>query len=513
MHDSMPADWLCCAYLRKSREDEERERYGKGDTLARHAQIVERAAAENGHRIAEWYREVVSGETISGRPEMRRLLGDLIAGKWDAVYVVEASRLGRGGGADQEKIVNAFRYTDTTLITEYDVYDPESASHMRQLKRELRSSEDELESISARMVLGKYEAAREGRWQTTGRTPYGWQAVRIRGVWQLRPDGDHASLLRMYDMLESGLGPAAIASAYNREGVPTARGGHHWTPAAVERILRNPVNCGYVRYAANVTRRKFDPETFEAVKVRVRNDDPILAKGLHSGTGGIDEDRFDRLMGAMAQRSRTRKDRELRNPLAGILRCGKCGYTMVCHPSGGSGSRYYTYGHQRAQAMTRPCDGCRGARASLVMDVLVESLKQVAGDIEIDLGGEGERKRHEERTKALRDALGKAEAARVRAIEAYEAGAYSVAELKERKGEADRRIREIESAIASARPPERDERTVASLHECIGLLADDGVSAQAKNDFAKAIIDHIDYYNDTPSRVRPNKIRLEIFLR
>ena len=51
----------CCAYLRKSREDEERERMGKGETLARHRKIIERLASDNGDTVAEWFAEVVSG--------------------------------------------------------------------------------------------------------------------------------------------------------------------------------------------------------------------------------------------------------------------------------------------------------------------------------------------------------------------------------------------------------------------------------------------------------------------
>ncbi len=141
-----PSNWVCCAYLRKSREDDSRASSGipkeeiTKETLARHRRIINGLADENQHKISQWYTEVKSGETIDGRDAIKLLLSDLASGKWDAVYVVEASRLGRGGGADQEKIVNAFRYTGTWLITEDKRYDPESKSDMKQLKNELRSS-------------------------------------------------------------------------------------------------------------------------------------------------------------------------------------------------------------------------------------------------------------------------------------------------------------------------------------------------------------------------------------
>ena len=87
MYDSMPAEWLCCAYLRKSREDEEREKQGRYKTLERHKAILESLSSDNGHKIAQWYPEIVSGETIEGRPEVKKLLADLASGKWDAVDV------------------------------------------------------------------------------------------------------------------------------------------------------------------------------------------------------------------------------------------------------------------------------------------------------------------------------------------------------------------------------------------------------------------------------------------
>ena len=153
------------------------------------------------------------------------MYGDLADGKWDAVYVVEASRLGRGGGSDQEKIINAFRYTDTALITEMKVYDPHNRGDMRQLKSELRSSEDELDAISTRLKRGKYQAAKEGVWQATGKEPFGWRSIRVNGMWTLEPSERHGVLMHIYDLLEAGENYCSIARILNEEGEPTPRGG------------------------------------------------------------------------------------------------------------------------------------------------------------------------------------------------------------------------------------------------------------------------------------------------
>lgn len=506
----------CCAYLRKSREDEERERYGKGETLARHQRMIERLADGNGHEIAQWYREIVSGETISGRPEMQRLLKSIASGLWDAVYVVEASRLGRGGGSDQEKIVNAFRYTDTWLITQSKVYDPKSPADMRQLKGELRSSEDELESITTRLVRGRADAALEGSYLTSGRAPFGWRSVRIKGMWTLEPDENHGNMLRIYDMLDAGLGYSAIADVFNSEGILTLHGGKKWTPTAIRQIAGNPVNCGMITYGRRKTQRVFDPETFEVHKETRLSDDYIQVRGLHYGKGGISEERFSRIAASIQDAARVKRGHELVNPLAGLIKCGRCGFAMDYKLMSSGKSKAYFYSHYSSSHRFKSgyCKAVRGARASLVLDALAESLERTAKDVEIRLSSNDALiEQHREHMKALETARRSAVEARLRAMEAFEAGAYSVEDLAERKADIDARIARIDREIATAKPPEYTQETVETLRGCIEAIKDDGVSPKEKNDFLKRIIKRIDYYNDTPKFVLPNRIRLEVFLK
>ena len=115
---------LYCAYLRKSRADLEEEARGRGETLARHERILTDTAQRLGIRVAETYREIVSGDTIAERPEIRRLLGDINAGRWDGVLVVDVDRLGRGDSIDQGIIMQSFIYSSTLIVTPDKIYDP-----------------------------------------------------------------------------------------------------------------------------------------------------------------------------------------------------------------------------------------------------------------------------------------------------------------------------------------------------------------------------------------------------
>ena len=96
-------------YLRKSRADIEAEAKGEGETLARHEHILLELANKKELSIGKIYREIVSGETIESRPEMKKLLSDVRQGKWKGVLVVEVERLARGETIDQGIVAKAFR--------------------------------------------------------------------------------------------------------------------------------------------------------------------------------------------------------------------------------------------------------------------------------------------------------------------------------------------------------------------------------------------------------------------
>ena len=83
----------------------EAESHGEGETLARHEKILNDLANKLNIKIDKFYREVVSGETISARPVMQQLLSDVDSGMWDGVLVVEVERLARGNTLDQRSSI------------------------------------------------------------------------------------------------------------------------------------------------------------------------------------------------------------------------------------------------------------------------------------------------------------------------------------------------------------------------------------------------------------------------
>src|SRR5699024_3667161 len=106
-------------YLRKSRSMGDSE-----EDLANHDVVMKQICKTKGWSYVE-YREIVSGDTIEGRPQIKKLLKDIGNGIYDGVLTPDIYRLGRAVGGHIEKIAITIHHSNTFLITDnsYKIYD------------------------------------------------------------------------------------------------------------------------------------------------------------------------------------------------------------------------------------------------------------------------------------------------------------------------------------------------------------------------------------------------------
>ncbi len=142
-------------YLRKSRQDNEAESRGEGETLARHRNALFELAKRQNLTITKIYEEVVSGDTIAARPEMQKLLSDVEAGMWAGVLVMEIERLARGDTSDQGTVAKTFQYSGTRIVTPMKTYDPNNEFDEEYFEFGLFMSRREYKIINRRMQRGK----------------------------------------------------------------------------------------------------------------------------------------------------------------------------------------------------------------------------------------------------------------------------------------------------------------------------------------------------------------------
>ncbi len=83
-------------YLRKSRMDTDFDEVSVEETLNRHRRILESFCKERRLNVVDVLEEVVSGESLSSRPKMLRLLELVNTGMYAGVICIDIERLSRG---------------------------------------------------------------------------------------------------------------------------------------------------------------------------------------------------------------------------------------------------------------------------------------------------------------------------------------------------------------------------------------------------------------------------------
>lgn len=320
-------------YLRKSRADLDAEALGQGETLARHRRQLLELAERSGYAVGEIYQEIRSGDSIEARPEMLRLLSDVERRRWSGVLCMDIDRLARGDSADQGRIIRTFSLSDTLIITPSRTYDMANDDDEEYADFGLFIARKEYKSIRRRMLRGRIASAGEGRF--IGSTPpFGYDKVKVergRG-YTLAPNAESGAVKLIFSMCISGDGCTKIAKRLDVLGVAPRSGGK-WSRASVADILQNPVYCGKIRW--QYRREKKSSSGGRIEKHRIISGDCILAQGLHQAL--VSEEVFQQAQRQMGSRKRpcVNLEKSLKNPLAGLVYCGKCGALMqrVCDRS------------------------------------------------------------------------------------------------------------------------------------------------------------------------------------
>lgn len=494
---------LHAAYLRKSQKDRELEEKGI-DTLERHEKILTDLAKRQGITIGEWYREVVSADSIDNRPEMQRLLEDVNNNKWAGVLVVELERLARGDTKDQGIVAEAFKYSETFIVTPMKTYDPNDEFDEEYFEFGLFMSRREHKTIKRRMGNGVKLSVLEGNYLAPI-APYGYDIVdRGRRDRTLKPN-EHAKIVqamfRWYT--EEKISFCEIAQRLTDMGIPSPKGASYWTAFTVTKLIKNDVYIGKVRHGKWKDVKEYDPKTgkLKTVCRQQKDEDIIIADGKHPAI--IDMDTWNAAVARHTRNTRIRKNMELSNPLAGLIRCSECGLMMQYKREIRPKKTYEWFRH-RADT-TQGCN-CNSADYKDVMDALTFTLKQYVEDFEVKLkdSNETEAIHHKEMVAEMEKNLENLKERRKKVLISFEDGLYTEEEFLERKNDINDDITMLTARIAEAKevvPVEIDYREkTAKFSEAIDAI-ENGANPKLVNDFLKEILCDIRY--SRPSKTEP----------
>lgn len=500
-------------YLRKSRKDADAEKNGDGDTLKRHETILLDLAKRQGLKIGKIYREIVSGDSISARPQMQELIADVHNNRWRGVLVVELERLARGDTKDQGVVAEAFKYSETLIITPTKTYDPNNEFDEEYFEFGLFMSRREYKTIKRRLQNGVKLSVLEGNYLSPV-APYGYDIVdRGRRNRTLAPNDKAHIVQMMFDWYtREKISFCEIAQRLTDMGVPSPSGLSYWTSFSITKIIKNDIYAGMVRHGLYKQVKEYDPITGEVktVKRKASPDEITVSKGKHPAL--VDEETWNAAVSRHSKNTRIKQSTELSNPLAGIMCCSQCGKMMQYKQTIRPTKQYYWFRH-RADTT----EGCNTQSADYqeVMDAVAYALGQYIADFTERLENSEKNaaaKKHQLLLEEMEKNLTVLQERRRKLFEYFENEVYTEEEFLERKGVLNEEIELLSARIAeghATQPVEVDyQRAIVKFSAALEALNDPDATPKKINDLLKEIVCKITYTR--PDRSLPFELDLTL---
>lgn len=497
-------------YLRKSRQDDPNETVE--EVLNRHEiQLQEYAVRVWGAKIPEEniYREVVSGETIDDRPEIKKVIERVQDSKIKAVLAVECSRLTRGDLLDLGTMVHVLRYTSTLCITLDRYYNLDDKYHRRAFEDELKRAGDFLEYTKDILMRGRRLSASQGYW-VLSKAPFGFdREEQPNGKFILVPNESTPAVRMIYEWFADGVSKNEIINRLHKAGIqPMEKKTLKWAASTITRILTNDVYIGIIRFGEKKTIRVYEDGVLKKKKVPAPESEHIVAKGKHDPI--IPIELWERVQQRIGNCDRTKADYELSNPLAGLLACKKCGRMM--RRNGRSDGEHYA----RFACTTAPHCDTKSVRREELFEAFQASLRANVVELEakIDSGAESRREAKEAQLAALESRMQKLQDQEDHQYELLEKREYTPEVFNRRHAKLVKEMDTVRAAIEEARetmPEVIDyEDALIRLHAAIDAMDNPDMSALEKNMILKTIVSRIEYSREKGKKNNP--FELDVFL-
>lgn len=477
-------------YLRKSRQDDPRETVE--EVLAKHETMLqEYAVREFGHKIPEEniYREVVSGESIEDREEIKKVLARIEDPQIRGVLVIEPSRLSRGDLEDCGRLISDFRYTRTQVVTPYMTYDLENKMERKFFQDELLRGRDYLEYTKEILLRGRIASVKRGCYIGT-RPPFGYKKIKVGKDHTLEIVEEDAEIVRLiFNMYtKEGLTRGIIANRLTEMGIkpPT---GDRWNKDTIRFITRNRHYIGLVVF--NRVKATTVIENGEKIVKRLAQpeDEVLTAKGLHPAI--IDMETWEAAQKLIARHPRVKHEHPLKNPLSTMLVCGKCGKAMKKH--------CYSHAADRYECRTNPRCYKSVAVPKIEEAVLAALEKSELPALKLKVkNDDGNAMKIQQKLlvkleKQLADFVEQED----KQFELLEIGTYTQDIFDRRHSALRAKMEECQSQIykTKATMPKAVDyaEKVKALEDAIAILKDPEATPEEQNKILKAIIDRIEY--------------------
>lgn len=333
-------------YLRKSRKDVDGEReaalQGRPyDTLDRHREQLNRLIRQHKMVLIDELAEIVSGEFISERPKMQKVLEYLEEGNIRWVAVMDEDRLGRGDKIDQGIIEKAFKESETYIVTPYKIVDLQDEADEQYMDYKGMGARYEYKQTKKRLMTGRRESARKGNF-VAAKPPFGY----IRGTdykneyphlihkvtdnpkeienLKLYPHPHEAEIVKM--IFEEYLNGTRVADILEKLDV-LAPSNTPWRYSRLHRILINETYKGNIVYG-KYKNKKLENGNYTATKRKDGDPNIVITENAHLPL--VSPQDFESVQKMIKEKYNppVNKTKDIINPMAGLIKCHYCGLAL-----------------------------------------------------------------------------------------------------------------------------------------------------------------------------------------
>lgn len=404
-------------YLRKSRGD-------RDEDLKRHRSVIVEYCKEHDWNYVE-YAEIVSGENIKNRPKMQELLKDIEDEMYDAVFVNDFSRLGRGNGADQYRITQTLKNADTLVIeaSPFNVLDPNSERDESMIDFKGFMANQEYKMIRKTLQAGKKISLKMGHW-ANGYAPYGYEIN--KSLKRLIVVSEQKEIFRKH-MLEPYLnGKSSLSIEANLKNLKVLTNkGHDWNVKAIFYSLTNKTYLGHTYYNRRDKKGIMKPESEWSVT-------------LNTHEAIMTEDELEQVLEIKNKRHSTGK--KTVNPLGSLIKCANCDGSMRIRKDGGTSKIY----------KCTNCNENKGGQLAIAENAILIALMAIKTQLEkgeVDIVREDKTEAMKKEIERIANEIKKAKKAITNIDVAFENGMYSIEKAMERTRMKQNEITELQKAM------------------------------------------------------------------
>jgi len=373
-----------------------------------------------------------SGSSVHGRDDFQTLLDAIITGQAGLVAAREMSRLVRDN-QDWSQLVRLCRYHDVLLADEHRLYDPANAQDRMVLGIQGAFNEFELSMILERMQLSLKQKAQRG--EQYDALPPGY-ICRHACLCEKHPDERvQRAIAKVFDDFEhfpsvNQLYFQLIADGFQLPVVPHGSDWRDlkWVTPSYSQILylvRNPAYAGiYVRGRTKVS-VTLDSQGHKQTKTTraPREHWDVFLENHHEPY--ISKETWERNMQKIAANANVHGDLTKgavgrgQSLMAGILRCGRCGYRLhTRYPS--QGVRYYcSAGERQRSGQENNCLNFHGTDLESALAAEILEVVRPAGIVAAQRASERLAAEHQQQRQLIVDRINALREAEVRAEREY----------------------------------------------------------------------------------------------